>query len=107
MKRRFIVASTGTILCQEYQPISCAWKTVLFLKDGDTVKAQAWVEEKTEKKSYQVVDTRTETVVARAESEEEANKKKRSLTRAALRTDARKGIYVVRVTPSLTGKERK
>jgi hypothetical protein len=97
MKRRFIVASTGTVLCQEYQAISCAWKTVLFLKDGDTGKAQAWVGEKTEKKSYEVVDTRTGAVVATAQSEEEANKKKRSLTRAALRSDAGKGFYLVRI----------
>jgi hypothetical protein len=97
MKRRFIVASTGTVLCQEYQPISCAWKTVVFLKDGDTAKAQAWVEEKTVVKTYQVIDTRTDTVVASAKSEEEANKKKRSLTRAALRSEAGKGIYAVRI----------
>jgi predicted secreted protein len=95
MKRRFIVASTGTVLCQEWQPISCAWKTVLFRKDGDMVKAQAWVEEKTEAKTYQIVDTRTDTVVASAKSEEEAKRKKRSLTRAALRVDAGKGIYIV------------
>ena len=96
MKRRFIVASTGTVLCQEWQPISCAWKTVLFFKDGDTVKAQAWVEEKVVAKNYQIVDTRTETVVASAKSEEEAKRKKRSLTRATLRSDAGKGIYEVR-----------
>jgi hypothetical protein len=95
MKRRFIVASTGTVLCQEYQAISCTWKTVLFLKDGDTGKAQAWVGEKTEKKSYEILDTRTGAVVANAASEEEANKKKRSLTRAALRTDAGKRIYKI------------
>jgi hypothetical protein len=100
MKRRFIVASTGTVLCQEWQSISCTWKTVLFLKDGDTAKAQAWVEEKAVSKNYQIVDTRTDTVIADAKSEEEANKKKRSLTRAALRVDAGKGIYRVRVTES-------
>src|SRR3981189_3172152 len=96
MKRRFIVASTGTVLCQEWQPISCAWKTVLFLKDGDTAKAQAWVETKTIDKNYQVVDTRTNTVVATAKNEEEATRKKRSLTRASLRADAGKGIYEIR-----------
>src|SRR4029077_13611477 len=97
MKRRYIVASTGTVLCQEYQPISCAWKTVVFLKDGDTVKAQAWVEEKAVAKTYQIIDTRTDTVVASAKNEEEANKKKRSLIRASLRSDAGKGIYTVRI----------
>src|SRR5258705_14000365 len=96
MKRRFIVASTGTVLCQEWQPISCAWKTVLFLKDGDTAKAQAWVEAKTIEKSYLIVDTRTDSVVATAQSAEETKRKKRSLTRASLRADAAKGIYEVR-----------
>lgn len=97
MKRRYIVASTGTVLCQEYQTISCAWKTVVFLKDGDTKKAEAWVGEKVEKKSYEILDTRTGAVAATAESEEEANKKKRSLTRASLRSEAGKGIYLVRI----------
>lgn len=96
MKRRFIIASTGTVLCQEFQPISCAWKTVLFLKNGDKVAAQAWVEEKTEAKSYVIVDTRTGAVIAKAASEEEAKKKKRSLIRASLRIDAGKGFYEVR-----------
>lgn len=98
-QRRFIVASTGTVLCQEYQPISCAWKTVLFLKDGDTGKAKAWVEEKTEEKSYEIVDTRTGATVATAKSEEEASRKKRALIRASLKADAGKKIYEIR-TPS-------
>lgn len=102
MKRRFITASTGTVLCQEWQPISCAWKTMLFLKDGDKVKAQAWVEEKAAPKTYLVIDTRTETVVATAQSEEEASRKKRSLTRASLKVDAGKGIYEVRISTSVS-----
>ena len=97
MKRRFIEASTGTLLCQEWQPISCAWKTVLFLKDGDKRKAQAWLEEKAVEKTYQIVDTRTGAIIGTAQSEEAATRKKRSLTRAALRVDAGKGIYEVRV----------
>jgi hypothetical protein len=98
MKRRYIVASTGTILLQEYQAISCAWKTVVFLKgEGREPEAKAWVGTETEKKTYQVIDTFAGTVVASVETEEEANKKKRALTRALPRTDAGKGIYQVRI----------
>jgi hypothetical protein len=48
-KRRFIEASTGTLLCQEWQPRFCAWKTVVFLKTGTKAekvkKAKAWLKE--------------------------------------------------------------
>ena len=98
MKRRYIVASTGTVLCQEYQPISCAWKTVVFLKgENREPEAKAWVGTQVEEKSYQIVNTFTGAVAASATSEEEANKKKRTLTRALPRTEAGKGIYQIRI----------
>jgi hypothetical protein len=98
MKRRYIVASTGTILLQEYQPISCAWKTVVFLKGGHREKeAIAWVGTKAEAKNYQVINTHTGAIAATAQSEEEATKQKRSLTRALPRTDAGKGIFQIRI----------
>jgi hypothetical protein len=105
MRRRVITASTGTLLCQEWQPISCAWKTVLFIKHKlndskpstqDWAKANAWLNEKVKEKTFEIVDTRSNEVVARATSAEEASKKKRALTRALPRTDAGKGVYEVR-----------
>jgi hypothetical protein len=102
VKRRYIVASTGTVLLQEYQPISCAWKTVVFLKgENREPEAKAWVGAQAEKVSYEVVDTSAGTVVASVGTEEEANKKKRALTRALPRAVAGKGIYKVRIQRTL------
>jgi hypothetical protein len=101
LKRRFITASTGTVLLQEYQPVFCAWKTVVFLKDGDkksrTATAEAWVAETPAEKIYEIVDTRTAAVVATAVSPDAAKLKKMAFTRALIKPLAGKGIFQVRV----------
>jgi len=98
MKRRWITASTGTLLLQEYQPIACAWKTVVFLKGGGREKeAEAWVAERPEKKIYRIVDTRTDTVVASAETPDAARIKRQSFTRSLIKVDAGKGYFQIRI----------
>jgi hypothetical protein len=101
LQRRFIVASTGTFLCQEYQPVFCAWKTVLFLKEGDfaarLAAAEAWLAETVAEKIYEIVDTRTDEVVATATSPDAAKLKKMAFTRALIKPLAGKGFFQVRI----------
>jgi hypothetical protein len=99
MKRRYIVASTGTLLLQEYWPIACAWKTVIFLKGGGReAEAKAWVEENVAEKLYEIIDIRTGKVVATADSPEAARIKRQGFTRALIKVDAGKGFFQIRIS---------
>ena len=98
MKRRYIVASTGTLLLQEYWPIACAWKTVVFLKGKNREpEAMAWVGEEVAEKIYEIIDIRIGTVVATAKNPEEARIKRQSFTRSLIKVDAGKGYFQIRI----------